>query len=134
VQQTVDDFEAAGVPPSKLVVGIAFYGRGEGVVDASTNGIGGKMTKIRVHGGGYDYLKDSLINKKGFTYYQDKDAGAAYLFNPTTLEFITFDDEYSVKNKCKYVEKNNLAGVMFWEYATDKKEYLIKEIDKDLKY
>jgi len=26
-----------------------------------------------------------------------------------------------------------MAGVMFWEYAEDKKEYLLNEIDKDLK-
>ena len=65
---------------------------------------------------------------------KDKDAKAPYLFNPTTLQFITFDDEWSVKNKCEYVIKNNLAGVMFWEYSSDKKEYLLKEIDKDLKH
>lgn len=134
VQETVTDFEADGVPANKLVVGIAFYGRGEAVEDAALNGLGSKMTKVRVHGGGYTYLKDSLINKKGFKYYQDKDAKAPYLFNPSTLQFITFDDEWSVKNKCRYVEKNNLAGVMFWEYSSDKKEYLLKEIDKDLKH
>lgn len=134
VQQTVADYVADGVPASKLVVGVAFYGRGEAVEDAALNGLGSKMTKNRVRGGGYTYLKDSLINKKGFKYYKDKDAKAPYLFNPTTLEFITFDDEWSVKNKCKYVIKNDLAGVMFWEYSSDKKEYLLKEIDRDLKH
>jgi len=134
VQKTVTDFEADGVPANKLVVGIAFYGRGEAVEDAALNGLGAKITKVRVHGGGYTYLKDSLIDKKGFKYYRDKDAKAPYLFNPGTLQFITFDDEWSVKNKCRYVVKNNLAGVMFWEYSSDKKEYLLKEIDKDLKH
>lgn len=134
VQKTVADFEADGVPANKLVVGIAFYGRGEAVENAALNGLGTKLTRAHAHGGGYTYLKDSLINKNGFKYYQDKDARAPYLFNPVTLQFITFDDEWSVKNKCKYVIKNNLAGVMFWEYASDKKEYLLKEIDKDLKY
>lgn len=134
VQKTVADFEADGVPANKLVVGIAFYGRGEAVENAALNGLGSKMTKGHVRGGGYTYLKDSLINKQGFKYYKDRDAKAPYLFNPTTLEFITFDDEWSVKNKCRYVIKNDLAGVMFWEYSSDKKEYLLKEIDKDLKH
>ncbi len=135
VQQTVADFEAGGVPANKLVVGVAFYGRGEVVEDAALNGLGSKMHRgARVRGGGYTYLKDSLVNQQGFKYYKDKDAKAPYLFNPTTLQFITFDDEWSVKNKCKYVVKNNLAGVMFWEYSSDKKEYLLKEIDRDLKY
>ena len=134
VEQTVIDFEAAGVPASKMVVGIAFYGRGEAVEDAALNGLGSKLTGERARGDGYTYLKDSLINQKGFKYYQDKDAKAPYLFNPDTKQFVTFDDEWSVQNKCKFVVKNDLAGVMFWEYSSDPKEYLIKEIDKDLKH
>ncbi|MBS1532048.1 MAG: chitinase, partial [Bacteroidetes bacterium] len=70
----------------------------------------------------------------GYKYYRDNDARAAYLYNDSLRQFVTFDDEWSVKNKCKYVKSNNLGGVMFWEYATDKKEYLLKEIDKDLTY
>ena len=132
VYQSVVDFEAAGVPASKLVIGIAFYGRGEGVVAGSQNGIGEKMSDIRVHGGGYTYLKDSLVNKKGYTYYRDDDAKAPYLFNSEKLEFITFDDEWSVENKCKFVKKYHLAGAMFWDYNSDRKEYLLKEIDKEL--
>jgi len=45
---------------------------------------------------------------------------------------ITFDDEWSVKQKCKFVRKNHMAGVMFWEYSDDKKEYLLDEINKEL--
>jgi chitinase len=85
-----------------------------------------------VCGGGYTYLKDSLVNKKGYTYYRDEDAKAPYLFNSEKLEFITFDDEWSVENKCKFVKKYHLAGAMFWDYNSDRKEYLLKEIDKEL--
>src|SRR6202012_3638591 len=62
VFQTVADFEEAGVPANKLVVGVAFYGRGEAVEDGALNGIGTKITEKRVGGGGYTFLKDSLIN------------------------------------------------------------------------
>lgn len=134
VDKAVDDFIAAGVPVNKLVVGIAFYGRAIGVANGSTNGIGTKTT-VHMRGGGYTYLKDSLINlsASGFKYYRDKDAMAPYLFNPKLLQFISFDDEWSVKNKCRYAVKKGMAGVMFWEYAEDKKEYLLNEINKDLK-
>jgi chitinase len=40
--------------------------------------------------------------------------------------FISYDDERSVKEKCKYVKQHHLAGAMFWEYNNDKKEYLLK--------
>jgi chitinase len=58
---------------------------------------------------------------------------APYLFNPSTMQFITYDDEWSVQNKCQYVKDHGLAGIMFWEYVEDRKEYLLKEINKDLK-
>ena len=134
VNKAVGDFIAAGVPVNKLVVGIAFYGRSIGVADGSTDGLGTKTT-VHMRGGGYTYLKDSLINLNisGFKYYRDKDAMAPYLFNAQLMQFISFDDEWSVKNKCRYAVKKGMAGVMFWEYAEDKKEYLLNEIDKDLK-
>jgi len=133
VDKSVDDFIAAGVPVSKLVVGVAFYGRSIGVIDGSTYGLGTKTT-VHMRGGGYTYLKDSLINmNSGFKYYRDNDAKAPYLFNAKSLQFISFDDEWSVKNKCRYAVKKGMAGVMFWEYAEDKKEYLLNEINKDLK-
>ena len=132
-ESAVTDFEAAGVPASKLVMGIAFYGHSFKVIDNDQNGLGVKVVGGRIQiGGGYTYIKDSLINQKGFNYYKDKNAKAPYLYNADTKQFISFDDEWSVKNKCKYVRKNDMAGVMFWEYSSDKKEYLLDEIDSDL--
>jgi len=32
------------------------------------------------------------------------------------------------------VKKHDLAGVMFWEYNSDKKEYLLKTIADKFKY
>lgn len=126
--KTVADFEAAGVPADKLVVGIAFYGRSVRVADIAQNGLGIKTTE-RMRAGGYTFIKDSLLNRNGFKYYRDRDAKAPYLFNATTKQFISYDDEWSVKNKCRYIMKHQLAGVMFWEYSDDKKEYLLNEID-----
>ncbi|MDN5287600.1 MAG: glycoside hydrolase family 18 protein [Mucilaginibacter sp.] len=130
--KAVSDFIAAGVPASKLVLGVAFYGRSSIVLDAAQNGLGMKKgEQMRV--GGYTRIKDSLINQKGFKYYRDRNAEAPYLFNATTKQFISYDDEWSIKAKCKYLVKHHLAGVMFWEYADDKKEYLLNEIDASLK-
>ena len=129
----VTDFEAVGVPANKLVMGIAFYGHSIKVIDNDQNGLGVKTIGGRIQiGGGYTFIKDSLINQKGFKYYKDKDAKTPYLYNADTKQFISFDDEWSVKNKCQYVRKNDMAGVMFWEYSSDKKEYLLNEINNDL--
>jgi len=127
----VSDYLAQGVPASKLVMGIAFYGRSVIVKDSTHNGIGMK-TSGRIPGGGYTRLKDSLLNRNGFIYYRDSSAKAPYLFNVSTKQFISFDDEWSVKNKCQYMVDHQMAGVMFWEYADDKKEYLLDAIDERL--
>jgi chitinase len=85
-------------------------------------------------GGGFTYLKDSLINQRGFKAYWDKKAAAPYLFNDSTRQFISYDDERSVKLKCRYVNKHKLGGVMFWEYSSDLNKYLLTTIDKHIKH
>ncbi len=130
--QAAEVFEQAGVPSRKLVMGVAFYGRSARVADSAQNGLGSKRFES-MRGGGFTYIKDSLTNKKGFKYYRDEDAKAPYLFNSSTMQFISYDDEWSVQNKCDYVKANNLGGIMFWEYAEDRKGYLINEMNKDLK-
>src|SRR3984957_11988340 len=132
--QAIKDFEAAGVPAAKLVVGIAFYGHGWKMKTDDNHGLYRPSTgPFRVHGG-YTYIKDSLVGQDGYHRYWDRKAKAPYLFQPQEKIFISYDDERSVKAKCKYTEKNQLAGVMFWEYFADRKGYLLNEIDKTLKH
>lgn len=123
----------AGVPAGKIVMGIAFYGKGKQVLSSDKNGLFQKTVKP-AFGGGFTYINDSLVNQNGFVRYWDKKANAPYLFNADKKIFISYDDEQSVKNKCNYVKKYHLAGVMFWEYASDKKEYLLKVIASKFKY
>jgi chitinase len=129
--KAVAAFMSAGVPVSKLVMGIAFYGRGLIVEGDTKRGIDGKITS-RAHVGGYSYIKDSLLTQKNYRSYWDKKAKAPYIFNATDKEFITYDDERSVKYKCKYVLRHKLAGVMFWEYVDDPKGYLLAVIGERL--
>ncbi len=131
--KSVKAFIAAGVPANKLVVGLGFYGKGWETQTTDNNGLYRKVNKFQ-RAGGFDYLKDSLENKNGFTKYWDDLARAPYLFNSQTRVFITYDDEQSIKEKCEYIKKNNLAGAMFWEYADDKKEYLLDVINKEFNY
>lgn len=124
----VNAFIRAGVPVSKLVMGLAFYGRMYNLDSTGKRGIGGKIL-TRGRGQGYSVIKDSLINKNGFIKYRDRKAKAAYLYNSSTRQFITYDDEWSVRKKCKYVLSKKMAGVMFWEYSSDPKEYLLDEVN-----
>lgn len=132
--KAIKAYIAAGVPASKIVMGIAFYGRNLKLNANANKGIGDTiLSSANSYGKGYTFLKDSLHNKKGFIAYKDEAAKAPFLFNSQTKEFISYDDEWSVDAKCQYVLKNNLGGVMFWEYSSDKKEYLLNQITKSLK-
>jgi chitinase len=131
--RSVKAYIAAGVPSQKLVVGIAFYGKGWQMESADNNGLYRKTVKP-MRAGGFTYLKDSVINKNGFVRYWDDKASAPYLFSPEKKIFITYDDEESVKDKCRYAKKHHLGGVMFWEYSSDKKQYLLKTIADEFGY
>jgi chitinase len=131
--KAIQEFIAAGVSPSKLVMGLAFYGKGWQMESDDNNGLYRKALKP-ARGAGFTYLKDSLADRNGYRQYWDDVAMAPYLFNPENNIFITYDNERSVKNKCKYVKRNHLAGVMFWEYSDDMKEYLLKIIADNFKY
>jgi chitinase len=138
--QAIRDFMAAGVPANKLGIGVAFYGKGSQAATTLNHGLGEKRAVVpagatapRIPAGGYTMLKDSIINQKGYKRYWDKKAQAPYLFNEENRNFITYDDEKSVKLKSKYVKKHHLAGVFFWQYSSDPKGYLLNELYKDLK-
>lgn len=131
--KSVKAFMAAGVPASKLVVGMGFYGKGWKMRTVENNGLYRRVESY-MRGGGFTFLKDSLENKKGFVKYWDNVAKAPYLFNSETRQFITYDDERSIREKCDYIKKNKLAGAMFWEYSSDKKEYLLDVLAKEFKY
>lgn len=129
----IQDLKKIGVQLSKVVMGIAFYGKGKVVESTANNGLYQIPVK-GMRGGGYTYLKDSVINQNGFVRYWDDESKAPYLFNAEKKVFITYDDEQSVKEKCDYVKKYKLGGVMFWEYSSDKKLYLLKVIDEEFGY
>ncbi|SKB43685.1 glycoside hydrolase family 18 protein [Daejeonella lutea] len=134
--QSVVDFMAAGVPSNKIGLGAAFYSRSREATTTDQNGLlqasvsGSKA--VAGQGGGYTKMKDEFIDQKGYKRYWDKAAQAPYLFNPENKVFLTYDDERSIQKKAKYIKKNKLAGIFFWEYFNDPKEYLLTEIDRVL--
>jgi chitinase len=107
----------AGVPPSKVNLGVPFYGRGwTGVTDADR----GLYQKAEAPASG---LYEAGVNDYGvlqaldFPAFRDPESGAYWLFDGTT--FWSLDDPESVRLKSSYVIENGLGGVMFWELAGD---------------
>ena len=130
---TIQNLKKVGVQLSKVVMGIGFYTKGKIVASTDSNGL--YQIPVRPKsGGGYSYVKDTLVNKKGYVRYWDEESKAPYLFNKEEKHFISYDDEESVKLKCDYIKEHGLAGAMFWTYFSDPKLYLLKVLNKEFRY
>ncbi len=123
-----DDYVKAGVPAEKLVLGIPFYGRSWIMQSGENKGINRAISSVE-RGGGYTFIKDSMTVMPGFVRYWDENAKMPYLFNAATNQLVTYDDEESVRHKCDFVKEKGMAGVMFWQYESDPKLYLLNEIN-----
>jgi chitinase len=107
---------AKGVPRSKLVAGVPFYGRGWRGVESS-NVWSSATGTIQV--GGYKAIAASLLKAPGFGRYWDDVAKVPWLYNAETKEWITYEDPQSMRIKGEYIAAQQLGGAMFWELSND---------------
>ncbi len=108
----------AGIPAEKVVLGVAFYGRGWKEVGSTNSGLyqaAGAPTRAYT----YQELTADYINKRSFDLYWDDSAQASYLWSADSSTFISFEDPQSLKHKASYVKDQGLGGIMFWEYRHD---------------
>lgn len=132
ISASVSAYLKEGIFPAKMVLGIPFYGH---IYQLKSNAhqAAGAALKSSVATKGFTDVQDNFLNSGQFKYHQDKDAKAAYLFNPHNKQFVTFEDQWSIGYKCKYIIDQKLAGVMFWEYSNDAKGSLLRELNQKLK-
>jgi chitinase len=129
--QSVREYEQAGVPAAKLVLGVPFYGHVWEEVDDTGHGLYQPGTKAPNTFAHYGNILDSMINH-GFIRYWDGAAAAPYLYNPDKKIFVSYEDPESLALKCKYVREHKLGGIMFWEYSADPSGTLLDTVDQGL--
>jgi len=129
--RAVTEYVARGVPIEKLVLGMPFYGRSWFMKSGDNHGLNRAIESV-TRAGGYTFVKDSIMLRQGLTRHWDDNAKMPYLFNEETNQLVTYDDEESVRIKCDYVIDKNLAGVMFWQYASDPKLYLLNTVNEKI--
>jgi chitinase len=125
----VKAFEASGVPASKIVLGVPFYGHLWGEVGAANHGLFQAGKPVKGDWASYASITSDLLNN-GYVRYWDAAAKAPYLYSAEKRIFVSYEDEESLAAKCDYILSNKLAGVMFWEYSGDPSGTLLKTIDK----
>ena len=99
--ESVQAHYAAGVPYEKIVLGIPFYG----------------------HGNGAEFTTDCVdfneIKYDGFFKRWDDVAQVPYLVNAFGNMVLSYDDEASVGFKADYVKQKGLRGAMYWNIEAD---------------
>jgi chitinase len=129
--RAVKQFLATGVPPHKLLIGAAFYGREFDDVKPNHNG----LYQTYGHYGGehpWPQMEADFIDHRGFVRYWDTQAQAPYLWNAATRQFISYDDPQSIAAKAAFVKAQHLGGIMYWEQSEDPQNVLLDGIWRGL--
>lgn len=126
-EAAIEQHLAAGVPPRKLVLGVAFYGRRFEEVAAANEGLNQPYGR---YGGEHAYgeLVERYVGRAGYVRHWDEVAGAPWLWNASTRSFITYDDPESIRRKARFA--GALGGVMFWELSQDSADAALLEAVK----
>lgn len=108
VDEAVTAHVNAGMPIQKLVLGIPFYGHGK-------SGIAGFI----------DYKE--VIKLNGYKNQWDADAKVPYLENDKGEFVCTYENPESIKIKCEYLLNRGMLGAMYWEYAGDTDDGVLRK-------
>lgn len=100
VESAVKIHTAAGVPLSKLVLGVPFYGRGIAPYTDFVN-------------------FDKITVMPGCTEHWDSVAKVPYITDGTGKLVLGYENAASLDIKCDYVDSIGMRGMMYWEYSGD---------------
>jgi chitinase len=130
--RSVREFEQAGVAARKLVLGVPFYGHVWGQVPATNQGLFQPGQPVPNAYATYAAIVSTMLGQ-GYTRHWDAAASVPYLYNADKQIFVSYEDPESLAAKCKYVKKQHLKGVMFWDYESDPSGALLDAVDSGLK-
>ncbi len=129
VHDSVNTYISRGVAPSKLVIGIAFYGRKFYLSQNAQTPM--KQNAISRETVLQNEIKTSFLNRiesGEVIRYFDNTAKAPYLFDTVNKIAVTYDDPESIMYKAQYAISRGLGGMMFWEYGEDQTGVLLAAI------
>jgi len=105
-----------GVPPEKVVLGLAFYG-----AQYSTDKLGQNFpANSRYKGEEISYAGATRLSATPeYKQYWDAGGHVPYLERIAGGHTVSFDDPRSINEKCLYAAHKGLRGVMFWYMGDD---------------
>lgn len=129
--QSVREYEKAGVPPAKIVLGVPFYGHVWEQVQDINHGLYQPGKPVPNAFASYGNITATMLNH-GYERYWDAAASAPYLYSAEQKIFVSFEDPESLRLKSSYVLGHQLGGIMFWDYSGDPSGALLDTIDQGL--
>lgn len=105
---------AAGVPPSMIVVGMPFYGRGKSPFSTYV-----------------DYDKMEVVLETYTEKWDDK-AMVPYITDAEGRLVLGYENARSLMIKCEYVIDHGLRGAMYWEYSCDDDKGTLRSVVADI--
>lgn len=128
---SIRDFESAGVPAAKIILGVPFYGHLWGEVADTNHGLFQPGKPVPHAYAPYSSIADSMLNH-GFVRYWDSSSSVPYLYSSEKQQFVSYEDPESIAVKAGYVRKNGLGGIMFWDYSGDPSGTLLHAVHDSL--
>jgi chitinase len=113
IERSIASYKAEGIPESKLLMGLPFYGYGWTAVNQANHGLFQTGRAVR---GDQPYHSIRTLAAKS-SVYRDELSQAPWLFDGQ--DFWTYEDPVSVRYKVSYAASQHLGGVMIWELSGD---------------
>lgn len=114
-------YEAHGVPARKIMLGVAFYGRGFIGVSGRDAGLYSKYAQGFPETP-WKIIERRLLTDPSWVRHWSATAQAPWLFNATRHIFLTYDDADSLAIKADFARREGLRGVMIWVLGEDDRE------------
>ncbi|XP_066245992.1 probable chitinase 10 [Euwallacea similis] len=125
VNASIQGWIARGASPSKLALGIPFYGRTMTLASSRATAPGSPISAVEVPAGpytgtpgfwGYNEIVEKF-NAGGWTCKWDEEQQVPYAYSGST--WLSFENEQSIALKVAYAQNNGLGAVMLWSIETE---------------
>jgi chitinase len=113
IERSIASYKATGVPESKLLMGLPFYGYGWTGVNPTNHGLFQTGRAVRSDQP-YHSIRTLATTS---SVYRDQISQAPWLFDGQN--FWTYEDPVSIRYKVSYAASQHLGGVMIWELSGD---------------